>query len=206
MTSLDVAISVLHVGVNAMILWVSWHWLWRRSCQERLRQDLFDVRDELFDYARSGKIDFSDDAYVMLRSSINSMIRFSHLISATRLFVFICCKRFVGDAPQKHAQKKLKAAFAEVDPGTRLVLEGVHAKMYKRVAAHVIRVSPHIIPLSPFFVLLDGALSVAPKEPKCANPTIDKAALALIESQAIEAFRAEAYKRRATPELISAAS
>src|SRR4051794_12215192 len=99
MTSLDQAIGLFHVAINALVLWFVWHVCWRRACQERYRQKLFEVRDELFDYARSGAIDFKDPAYVAVRSYINSLMRFSHRISVTRLATFILFQRYIGDTP-----------------------------------------------------------------------------------------------------------
>lgn len=51
----SIAIVVL-VGFEAVLLWLAWHFLWRRACQEALRQRLFSLRDELFDFARGGAI------------------------------------------------------------------------------------------------------------------------------------------------------
>ncbi len=204
MKPLDLAISVLHLAVNATMLWVVWHWLWRRACQERLRQDLFDLRDELFDYARSGKVHFTDEAYVLLRSSINSMIRFSHLISATRIFTFICLQRYVGDTPSKQLQLMPQVALAKIkDTEVRKALEQFHSKMHTHVARHILRVSPHIVLLGPFLVFLDRALSRS-QTPGCPSPLpYEEATVALIESQANKAFRAEVLKRRLEPELAS---
>jgi len=43
-----------------------------------LRQNLFEVRDSLFDDARAGKIAFDSPAYRNTRLMLNGMIRFGH--------------------------------------------------------------------------------------------------------------------------------
>lgn len=55
---------------------------------DRLRQEMFSLRDELFDRARLGEIRFDSAAYKATRALLNGMIRFSHRISFARLFAF----------------------------------------------------------------------------------------------------------------------
>lgn len=55
---------------------------------DRLRQQVFALRDELFDRARKGEIRFDSAAYMATRTLLNGMIRFSHRISFSRLFAF----------------------------------------------------------------------------------------------------------------------
>lgn len=59
---------------------------------DRLRQQLFTVRDELFDEARAGHISFTDPAYKATRTVLNGMIRFAHRLSISRLFLYIATK------------------------------------------------------------------------------------------------------------------
>jgi hypothetical protein len=51
------------------------------------RQNMFTVRDELFDYAASGNISFDDPAYVLLRRQMNGMIRYGHQLTVFRVLV-----------------------------------------------------------------------------------------------------------------------
>lgn len=51
---------------------------YRLLFMEFFRQDLFRLRDSVFDYARSGKIGFNHPAYIMLRHTTNGWIRFAH--------------------------------------------------------------------------------------------------------------------------------
>jgi hypothetical protein len=54
---------------------------------DRLRQELFTIRDQLFDFAVDGGIDFTDPIYRELRNDINGLILFAHKISVTRLLI-----------------------------------------------------------------------------------------------------------------------
>jgi hypothetical protein len=59
-------------------------WLYTDYRVERLRQDVFSLRDDLFDQARAGRIAFDSQAYLATRSMLNGVIRFSHRISFSR--------------------------------------------------------------------------------------------------------------------------
>ncbi len=78
-----------------------------RECgAEALRQRLYVLDAELFEFARLGHIGTRSPAYAMLRDSIRSMIRYSRRISLTRLLLI----RFLGPL----------AAGRRVEPGRTL--------------------------------------------------------------------------------------
>ena len=88
-------------GIASIVLWcvnlglagVLIFWCRRKYRVDALRYRLFVYRDELFDLALDGTLDFSDQAYALLRQSINSMLRFSHKVSLVRvILVYRCCR------------------------------------------------------------------------------------------------------------------
>lgn len=50
---------------------------------------MFSIRDELFDFAHSGRIDFQHQAYRLLRNSMNGFIRYAHRLTFFQAFVTI---------------------------------------------------------------------------------------------------------------------
>ncbi len=60
------------------LLWILYFWMYRNYRLDAFRQDLFAIRDELFDMAIAGDVGFDNRAYRMLRSSINWNIQFGH--------------------------------------------------------------------------------------------------------------------------------
>ncbi len=52
------------------------------------RQIVFECRDALFDLAASGEIDFNSDTYREIRSSMERLIRFAHLLTFERFMFF----------------------------------------------------------------------------------------------------------------------
>ena len=74
--------------------------LWRDARLDSFRQELFVLRDELFDYAASGKIAFDDPAYRLLRQMMNGMIRYGHQISFFRFLMTAITVRLIEGDPE----------------------------------------------------------------------------------------------------------
>lgn len=76
--------------ISIILLIILLFWLYQDYCLDAFRQKMFNLRDELFDEAYHGKIGFDDDAYGMLRSAMNGMIRFGHKFNLVQvLFMMI---------------------------------------------------------------------------------------------------------------------
>lgn len=66
----------------------------RRTRVDECKEELFTVRDGLFDLMLSKKADFNDPAYVMVRRHLNSIILWSHRITLLRtVWFFLEAKR-----------------------------------------------------------------------------------------------------------------
>jgi len=64
--------------ISLMVAWVVYHWVLRPLLLDLTRQRLFNVRDRAFDYVLENEIDFNENAYGMLRGSLNGMISQCH--------------------------------------------------------------------------------------------------------------------------------
>jgi hypothetical protein len=200
MTPFDQSIAFLHLAINALVLWFIWHGPWRRSCQERYRQKLFEVRDELFDFAREGGISFSDPAYIALRANINGLIRFSHVMGVTRLAAFVIFKRYVGEVPKLHPT--LATALSQVKgKAAKERLAEIEDKVRNHTVWHLLFASPQVLIAGPALYLMDEFLSKKGTKPLPAKR--HPSAVILIEKQAREAYRSEAIKRRHDEEFAS---
>lgn len=56
---------------------------------DRMRQELFALRDALFDRAARGELSFDSPAYMATRTMLNGMIRFAHKASVTRVLLTV---------------------------------------------------------------------------------------------------------------------
>lgn len=82
----DIILVIESVLCAALIVWFfsgPWQSLWIATT----RQDLFELRDRLFDIAADQRIDFSDAAYCQLREYLNGYIRFAHKITLGSFFI-----------------------------------------------------------------------------------------------------------------------
>lgn len=80
---------------------------------DKLRQDLFEIRDQLFDDAVSGQINFDDRGYVVTRQLINGMLRFAHELTITQHFCFGLFMWGLPSATPKSAMDKLLSGASE---------------------------------------------------------------------------------------------
>jgi hypothetical protein len=60
---------------------------YKKYCVDELRQRIFHVRDDLFDYASQGHIGFDNVAYMMTRTYLNGSIRFAERMTLVKLIV-----------------------------------------------------------------------------------------------------------------------
>src|ERR1039457_4111930 len=74
-------VTILEAAIASCGLVVVVFWLWPCVRLDVFRQKMFAVRDELFDYAESGKIGFNHPAYRLLRQSMNGFIRYGHRLT-----------------------------------------------------------------------------------------------------------------------------
>lgn len=73
----NILISMLFTGQLAFIVF----WFYRRYRVAKYRSDLFNIRNDLFDDAADGLLEFDHPAYTMLRTLINGHLRFAHKIT-----------------------------------------------------------------------------------------------------------------------------
>ncbi len=78
MDSLTLLITVLALGLLI-------YGPWQRQCEDWGRQQLFEIRDSIFNLAADGRIGFDDPRYRTIRDSINTLIRFMHECTWPRL-------------------------------------------------------------------------------------------------------------------------
>ena len=97
-------ITVLSSLISLTGIWCLLFILYRDYRADSLRQDLFEIRDELFDQAASGLVDFDEPAYDMLRETLNGNIRFAHRLSLLRV-VFIAAVPGVATASRRSGKE-----------------------------------------------------------------------------------------------------
>ncbi len=110
------------------------------------RQSMFALRDELFDYARSGKIQFNDPAYVLLRALMNGFIRYAHHLTVYRTLMTGLHRKINGGKPHLAWNQKWEIAQSRVqDEEVRRKIMSFHNRTVWIVSKHLILGSPVIL-------------------------------------------------------------
>src|SRR4051812_7789845 len=72
------SVNTLEFFVATLLLVAFFYWPWKEYWVEYTRQDLFELRDELFMMAARGELSFDSAGYNVLRSYFNGAIQFTH--------------------------------------------------------------------------------------------------------------------------------
>lgn len=135
--------------VIALILAI-WHVIFNvypHSAIALARYNLFELRDELFDMAAEGKLDFKSPGYKACRQMINGFIRYAHDMSLMQMFTTQLVAKIRG---QKISTREWDAAFERLDPAERKLVDSV----MRKATVHMVRL---LITKS---VILSGILTV----------------------------------------------
>ena len=87
--------SLFQTAITLLALAALW-FLWRRTAIEQLRQDMFAIRDRLFDLALSNKdkgFSLESASYHKLRRHFHAGIRFAHRVNMLQVVFFFIFKR-----------------------------------------------------------------------------------------------------------------
>lgn len=144
MTGISSAISLL--GLVVLVFW-----LYRQYRIDAFRQEMFAVRDELFDFADAGHVPFESSAYGMLRATMNGYIRFGHRASLLHVLLFAAAAKREAS---RHVERdhdsfnaKWTASASDLPRAERAELEKFRTRMDRLVVKHVLLNSPLLVAL-----------------------------------------------------------
>ena len=100
-------VNVLLSIAGLLLIWAIWSFGLRPALIDTFRQRVFEIRDEMFDYAAAGNIDFNHPAYGTIRTLMNGYIRFAHRIDPALILISAVYFIFKRDEVRK-AQRELK--------------------------------------------------------------------------------------------------
>ncbi|OFW25387.1 MAG: hypothetical protein A3H27_14825 [Acidobacteria bacterium RIFCSPLOWO2_02_FULL_59_13] len=147
-------------------------WLWPAARLDKFRQEMFAIRDELFDYAASGKIRFNDPGYRLLRQIMNGFIRYGHQLTFFRVCMTILMWQTSEDKPKLEWTEKWTGALKSInDEQVRNDLRDFHSRALFVVTERLIFGSPVLFTLG----LLGFVVSVFHAGWKSLRSTISKA-------------------------------
>jgi hypothetical protein len=139
-------INVLQSALLLIVLISVAFWLWPSVRLDSFRQNMFSLRDELFDYAASGKIEFGHPAYRLLRQSMNGFIRHGHRLSVFQIVIDLITWRVAGHPPAFDWTERWNAALASIkDRQVMADLVRFHERESFLVCQRVVLGSPFLI-------------------------------------------------------------
>lgn len=119
---------------------------WQKQVEDWGRQELFEIRDAIFDLAAEGKIAFDDPRYRTIRQSVNLLIRFMHECTWPKL-IFIALVLQRGERSRwRRSQFEIAVRRIE-DPNLRREIRAMTQRMGYVIVLVMIRRSPLLLAL-----------------------------------------------------------
>jgi hypothetical protein len=120
--------------------------IWPATRLDQFRQEMFKVREELFDFAASGKISFNDPAYRLLRQLMNGFIRYGHQLTFFRVCVTLIEIKLMRKKPSYTWTPKWEEALARIkDEEVKSSLISYHERVAGIAATRVVFGSPFLV-------------------------------------------------------------
>lgn len=144
------AAGALHTLAGVLVLWLIFFFLRRSYRVSAFRQDLFNLRAELFDYVLCTKgIWFQSAAYQNLRRTLNSLIRFAHRITFMRFVWNVVAARWMwnafAEAEREAYESEWKRVLDELPPNVQRDMQCFRRAIVGLVAMHVFRIPRRLV-------------------------------------------------------------
>lgn len=142
--------DIMFATIVSVALWYLFFFLFRGYFTDSFRQSMFTLRDNLFDDARSGFIDFNHPAYGLLRETMNGYLRFSHQLSMLSLIIFYAfpSSRKALKTPAFSFNQKWEEKTKGLTEDQMEQLESYRDTMQKLVVKYLWKTSPTLLLLT----------------------------------------------------------
>lgn len=139
-------VHICESAIGLIVLFALCFEFWPDLRVDEFRQGMFSIRDELFDYAASGKIRFDHQAYKLLRQSMNGFIRYAHRLTFFQLVLTIMRWRALLETPELAWAANWERALKSIqDPEVRSKLDQFHNRAMSLVLQRLIFGSPVLL-------------------------------------------------------------
>lgn len=176
---------VMQSAIAVLGLSVGWFFLRADFKCDLFRQRMFALRDEMFDYARSGAIPFDHPAYLDLRMLMNSLIRFAHRLTIGQVLVLLAAQRIWGQNTDRNFSRDWEKSVQSIaDPEVRKAMLDFRSKMGWMIIKHLMMGSPFTAVISVVVALM----AIVPVAFRNVVSTLTIAAMRAIAHSAIQRF------------------
>lgn len=116
--------------------------LYRDYSVDRFRQDLFALRDEMFDFAAAGGVEFGHPAYGMLRLTMNGFVRWADGLHLLQIVLLLLVSPREDWRRDDGFQSTWRRSLLELDSETQARMNEYRDRMHRIVAQYVLFRSP----------------------------------------------------------------
>jgi hypothetical protein len=148
----ELALTTLSSLLSLVGFWYVVLWRYRTFRIDLFRQRMFEVRDDLFDFAAEGNIGFNHPAYGMLRSTMNGFARFGHRLTLWQMLFLGLFVRTSDIMGVDNFDKKWARAKNGLPDDTQVRLDQFREKMEMVVFRHMLVSVPECL-LLPLILL-----------------------------------------------------
>ena len=138
-------VNVLLSMAGLLALWALWSFGLRPALIDSFRQQIFTIRDEMFDYAAEGNIDFNHPAYGTIRTLMNGHIRFAHRIDSALILIFMVYFVFKSkevNKQKKELQKRIESQMSSLPKEQKEKLSDYMERTHFELGKYVLYASP----------------------------------------------------------------
>jgi hypothetical protein len=121
-------------------------WLYRDYRVDVFRQEMFALRDSLFDKATAGLIEFEAPAYGILRSTMNGFIRFGHRLTLPNVFFIVLTQaRISRGAGSTSFKRELNSSLETLTASQRALIQKYNEDINFLIVRHLLLSSPLLL-------------------------------------------------------------
>jgi hypothetical protein len=164
-------VRIVRLCFGLLLLWGLFYISIRTFLLDNLRQRLFAIRDDLFDFAADGGVAFEHPCYRELRNDLNGLILFAHKLTVGRAVITYWMMRWPHTKPQVN---KWLQHIDQLSPLARRKFLDVHSTALRQVTLYAIRRSLVLhalfLVLSAVALWVDAARTLYRKLPTFAEP------------------------------------
>ena len=143
--------NLLILYAELSVLWWMYAWLYYDYRTDLLRFRLFIIRDQLFDAAVKGELDFNSPAYKRTRTTLNGALRFAHRLTLSKLLItFLWMRRKDPTAVERH-HEAMRLAVQGLTRNQKRLLLNAQEEIRMVMLTHVAHVSLPLFPLVMLF-------------------------------------------------------
>lgn len=149
-------LQITQVTIGVLLLLFGYGYMYRRTHLDRFREDLFTLRDELFDYMWKHEQSFDMPAYQMVRALLNGSITIADQLQNpfSMLMVWFCVK----GKRHHHVISGVTQAIRQIKkPEVMAHFEGIHTQLHARLLRYVFLEGWYWVVFKPIQIYLKSA-------------------------------------------------